>query len=272
MATISTSTQNEWIENFARFGYAAKGVVYCLLGILAVTAAFGSGSTDNTDKENILSLIMGQPFGKFLLAVVAIGLSGYAMWRGIEAFKDPHNHGKSTKAIFKRIGYSISAIVYVGIAFSAFKIIFNGSQGDGGGGSSQQALIGKLLEQPFGQWLVGIVALIILLRGIQQVVKAVSGKYRKGLKERKIDNKYKRLLVRSGEAGYIARGLVWGIVAFLFFRAAIHANAGEAGSTEDALGFIHSDFGPWILATIALGLFCYGIFFILQAIYVRIPV
>lgn len=271
MSTFSVNSKSDWIEGFARIGYASKGIVYCLLGILAVIAAFGSGSTDDTNKTNILNIILGQPFGKIILGIVAVGLIGYVMWRAIETIKDPHNHGNSGKGLLTRAGYAVSAIVYAAISYSAFKLIINGSEG-GDNGDIRQTAVAKLLEQPFGQWLVGLVALGIFIRGAQQIIKAVSGKYRKGIKESKINNQYKELLIKTGEVGYIARGIVWGLIAFLFMRAAIFSDANEAGSTDDALGLVQTDFGPWVLTAIALGLFCYGVFFMVKAKFSRVEV
>ncbi len=269
-SSSTTSQQNEWIEKFARFGYGAKGIVYCLTGFIAMTAAFGTGNTNDTDKGSIISIIMAQPLGKILLGAVAVGLVGYVVWRGIEAIKDPHHEGTDGKGIIKRLGYAISALAYAAIAFSAFRTLVKGSSS--GGESTQQTLIEKLLEQPYGQWVLGIIALIILIRGIMQIRKALSGKYRKGLKESEIPTKFKEILIKTGEAGYIARGVVWGVISFLFFRAAYFSNSDSAGSTEDALGLVKTDFGPYVLGFIALGLFCYGFFFILQGLYIKINV
>lgn len=259
--------KNKWIENFARWGYAAKGIVYCLLGVLALIAAFGSGSSKNTEKQDIFNLILEQPFGKFLLGAVAVGLLGYVMWRLIEVFKDPHNHGKKIKGIVVRIGYLISALVYFSFSVIAIKLIL----GNGGGGNSsntQQTLLSKIMNYEAGVWAVGVVAIIFIIRGIQQIAKAFSGKFRKDIQEGKIGRKYRTLLVRAGSAGYISRGIVWGIVGYLFLKAAINSNPSEAGDTSNALELLENH-GSWVLGTVAAGLICYGVFKILEALYKR---
>lgn len=271
MAIAIPITKNKWIENFARFGYCAKGVVYCLLGVLAVIAAFGSGSAKDTGKTDVFKLILEQPLGKFLLFVVALGLLGYVMWRFIEAIKDPHNDGKNAKGMMKRIGYGISAIIYLGLSIYAFTMVFNGSSSDSGG-NSKQSIVDKILDLSYGQWLIGIIAGLIVAKGIYEIYKAVSGKYKKDLQEDRINPSYRKLLVKSGLAGYIARGIVWGIIGFLFFRAAINANPSEVGGTEKAFGLLESDFGPYVMGIVAIGLICYGIFKILEGLYKRLDV
>jgi hypothetical protein len=96
-----------WVERLARLGYAAKGVVYVLVGGLALQAALGPGGK-TTDPAGALRTIVQQPFGKFLLAVVTLGLIGYALWRFAQSFLDAENKGKDAKGLVKRIGYGLS--------------------------------------------------------------------------------------------------------------------------------------------------------------------
>ena len=266
-----TTNKNKWIENFARFGYAAKGVVYCLVGILACIAAFGSRKSDETSKTDALKLIQEQPFGKILLAIVALGLLGYVLWRFIEALKDPHHHGTKAKGILTRIGYGISALIYLGLSIFAFKLILNGNS-SGGEGNTKQSIINKLMEHEAGLWAIGIVALIIIGKGISHIIKAISGKYRKELKEEKIDHKYRDLLIKAGGIGYFARGVVWGIIGYLLLRAVFNSNPSQAGGADNALSFVEDGFGSLVLGIIALGLICYGIFKILEGMYKKISV
>ncbi|MDQ3393581.1 MAG: DUF1206 domain-containing protein [Bacteroidota bacterium] len=261
--------QTKWFINYARFGYAAKGVVYCLTGIIAFMAAVGSESTSSTGRTNILNKILSQPFGSVLLGIVALGMLGYVLWRIIEAVKDPHDHGNNIKGILTRAGYAISAFVYLSISFYAFRAIFFGIV-KSGSGSSQRDLISKVLDLPFGQWIVGVIAAIIFFRGLQQIYKGLSGKYKKNLKENQINPDYRNLVVRAGAVGSVARGLVWCLIAYMFLKAAMNGNENEVSGTDGALGVVATDFGAGPLAAMAVGLICYGIFKILQALYLRL--
>lgn len=271
MDVALTVNKNKWIENFARFGYAAKGIVYCLVGILACIAAFGSGKSNDTSKTDALKLIQEQPFGKTMLALVALGLLGYVLWRFIEAVKDPHHHGTKAKGILTRIGYGISALIYLGLSIFAFKLVINGNN-SGGEGNTQQNILNKVMDHEAGLWIIGMVALIIIGKGIYHIIRAVRGKYRKDIREEKIDPKYRNLLIKAGGIGYFARGIVWGIIGYLLLRAALNSNPNAAGGTENALSFVENGFGSLVLAIIALGLICYGIFKILEGMYKKISV
>src|SRR5688500_3186267 len=107
-------SKEKWFERFARFGLVSKGVVYCLMGILSVLAAFGL-SQKNGDKAEALKTIYSQPFGQIILVIIGVGLLGYVMLRFFQAFKDIDNKGKDMKGVLNRIGYTLSAFLYLGI-------------------------------------------------------------------------------------------------------------------------------------------------------------
>lgn len=125
-STLSLSNNKNIVVKLARFGYITKGVVYSIVGILASMAAFGIGTTKNTDRNGVINFIVDQPLGKVLLGIVCVGLLGYVMWRLIETFKDPHDHGNGAKGLITRAGYAISAIVYAGLSIYAFRLLFYG--------------------------------------------------------------------------------------------------------------------------------------------------
>ncbi|GAA4447394.1 DUF1206 domain-containing protein [Nibrella saemangeumensis] len=262
-----TSPRPEWVQRFARFGLTAKGIVYCLVGILAFMAAFelGGNSEQNLNKQGIFQFILEQPFGQVLLALVAVGLICYALWRLTQAFMDTERKGTDAKGIARRIGYAFSGLVYGTLAFYAVKMVLGSSSGSGGG-NSRQTLARKLLEQPFGQWLAGAVALGIIGIGIYQIYRAYSGKYLKKIQSSRLPTDKQHLLIQTGKVGYTARGIVWGIIGFLFMKAAINANAQEAGGSSSAFAFLeNSSYGSFLLGAVAIGLLCYGIFMFVRA-------
>ncbi len=256
-----------WITTFARVGLTAKGIVYCLVGLMAFMAAFGLGgkTTQDTGKASIFNFILDQPFGKILLGLVAVGLLCFALWRFIEAFMDTENKGTEAKGIGRRIGYAFSGLIYSGLAFYAGKAVL-GNGSSQGGGNSQQSLVQELLQKSYGQWLLGAIALGIIAVGLYQIYRAYSGKYLKKIQANKLRPDVQKLLLRSGKVGYTARGIVWGIIGFLFMKAALHANSAEAGDTQSAFSFLeNSSYGSFLLGAVAFGLICYGIFMFVRA-------
>ncbi|MDQ4139530.1 MAG: DUF1206 domain-containing protein [Bacteroidota bacterium] len=271
ITSISSShhrAQPHWIALFARLGLTAKGIVYCLVGIMAFMAAFeiGGKSIQDTDKAGIFQFIQHQPFGKVLLGLIAIGLLCFTIWRFIEAFLDTEHKGKNAKGIGRRLGYVFSGIVYLGFAFYAGTTALGKSTGQSASGNTEQTLVHQLLEKPFGQLLVGALALIIIALGIYQIYRAYSGEYLKKIQANHLRPQVQKLLLRAGKLGYTARGIVWGIIGFLFLKAALHANSSEAGGTQNAFSFLeNSSYGSILLGAVALGLIGYGIFMFVRA-------
>jgi uncharacterized membrane protein YidH (DUF202 family) len=254
-----------WVSRFARTGLIAKGIVYCLLGFLSFMAAFGLGG-QKADKQNTVNFLHEQPFGKVILILIAIGLLCYTAWRFIQAIKDTEQKGKDAKGVFSRLRYAFSGLVYLGLAVYAIKIVLNGNNG-GDNGNSRQHIIAGILEQPFGQWLVGLVAVGFFAAGIHQVYKAFSGNYRKNISYDHLGEAKRNILDRAGKLGYTARGMVWGILGYFLLRAALHNNPSEAQGTKQVFDFLENNGGAILMGIVALGLVAYGIFMFVRARY-----
>ena len=118
-----------WMERLFRLGYAAKGVVYAIIGWLAATAAYGPGGR-TTNARGALQSLVDRPFGRILLGLVAIGLSGYVLWRFVQAIMDTENRGTDTKGMIVRLIYAGNGSIYAGLAISAVKIVIDRLDGE----------------------------------------------------------------------------------------------------------------------------------------------
>ena len=259
-----------WLERFGRFGYAAKGVVYGLIGALAVQVAFGVGG-QTTDSQGALQRIAQAPFGQVMLVAVGVGLVGYVLWRIIQAIMDTENKGTDAKGIATRGGYFISGLIYAGLALSAFQIAFG--SGGGGAGSSSQGRTAQLMAQPFGQWLVGIVGVIVVGVSLYELYRAYSAKFREKLKLQEMSRTEEMWATRLGRLGYAAHGLALGIIGAFLVVAAIQAQPQEARGLGGALSTLaQQPWGSWLLGIVALGLVAYGIFMLVLARYGRMVI
>lgn len=251
----------EWIRKYSRFGMAAKGVVYILTGLLTALAAFNAGGK-TTGKGGAFEFVMHQPFGKILLGLIALGLIGYVVWRAAQAIKDPEDEGN-----MRRIGYVASGVFYALIAATAITMIISGGSGGSSSGSgSNEQMAGKLLQQAWGQYLVGAVALILFGKAIWQFYRAISGKFNDKIKSMDLNSKVEKLIKNFGLVGYISRGIVISLIGYMFLKAALQVDSSEAGGTKEAFSLIRqSEAGPYVLGIIALGLAAYGIFMFVKA-------
>lgn len=265
-------TSQPWFERFARFGYIAKGMVYFVVGLLAAQAAFTTGGK-TTDTSGALQSIVNQPFGEFLLSIVAIGLVGYACWRFVQAVLDPeHRHqNEGAKAIGRRFGFALSGLVYSSLALTAFGLILGWGQSSSGGDHTTQDWTGRVLSQPFGRWLVGLAGVVTIGVGLYYFYKAFKAKFMEKLKQSQMSATERKWARRAGQFGIAARGIVFGIIGIFLIVAAWQSDASEARGLGGALATLaQQPYGSWLLGLVALGLIAYSFYLMTVARYRQI--
>lgn len=258
--------QREWLERFARFGYAAKGFVYVLIGIFAMRAAFGRGG-GATDSQGVLADLLHRPFGKIILILTAVGLLGYAVWRMIQAVKDPEGEGRDAKGLIKRVGYGISSLIHAGLALQAFRLT-RGQSSSSGGDSSAQDWTATLMAQPFGRYLAIAAGLAIVAFALSEFWGAYQLKFMKWIKQAELPESTVNAVRTTGRVGHVARGIVMLIVGALITLAAWHFNAEEARGMAGALETLRRQpYGPILMGIVGAGLLAYGVFQFVNARY-----
>ena len=257
-----------WIEWIARLGYFSKGVVYAIIGYFAFLAAFGNGDTQ--DSGEAFGTILRQPFGTVLLILVAIGLAGYAAWRILQGILDPERKGKGAKGIGWRLAVSGRGIFHLWLAWSAFRLATGGPPDDG---DETERWTARLMDQPFGVWLVALVGAGVGIYGLHQIWKGASGNIGKHIRMALVPAPRRKWLVRASRYGLAARGVIFTIAGIFLVRAAMQDDASEAKGLEEALQTIATTpYGTALLALVGLGLFAYGIHEFIKARYRRVEV
>jgi hypothetical protein len=262
---VRQAARNPWVERLARFGLAARGIVYAVIGLLAVQAAFfGRGKT--TDTRGAIQAIGEQ--SRALLALVAVGLLGYALWRFVQALLDPERKGSDAKGLAKRAAMAGSGIVYSGLAIAAFRAL-SGAAVHGGGGNER--ITASLLDKPFGRWLVALAGLGVIAGGVQQIVKGWTRKFERKLNTGEMSADERRLALRTGQAGLAARGVVFLLTGGFLVQAALRYDPSKARGLRGALDTLAAQpHGPWLLGAVALGLVAFGAYSFLEARYRKI--
>ncbi|HET8625751.1 MAG TPA: DUF1206 domain-containing protein [Gemmatimonadales bacterium] len=255
------------MEDFARAGYLAKGVVYLLIGLLAFQAAAGAGGAV-TGPEGAFFTLLQQPLGRVLLGLTAVGLSGYAVWRLFCAAFDPERREEHVKRIFVRIGYAGSGLAHAALALEAGRLALGRGGGGGGAGERAESWTARVLDAPLGPWIVGAVAIGIAVYGVAQIVRGMGRKVEERLRLGELAPDERRLVIRVGRVGHVARGIVFGIIGVLLMRAALDHNPQEAGGLGDALATLaRQPYSPFLLGGVALGLAAYGAYQLVKARY-----
>jgi hypothetical protein len=260
---VARSRGFEWL---ARSGFVARGLIYGIIGILAIKLAVGAGGT-TTNQQGALKTIAHQPFGKVLLTLVAIGLGGYAVWRLVRALL---GHGpEDSDSGFERIAALGSGIVYAGLCAIAVEILL-GSGSSGSSGNTSKTTAG-VLGWPAGTWLVGIAGAVLIGIGLFQGYRGISKDFLDDSKTEQMSPRVQHWIKWIGSFGHLARMTVFGLVGVFLIKAAIDYNPSNAVGLDGALAKIAgASYGPFLLGIVAAGLIAFGVYSLSDARYRRI--
>jgi hypothetical protein len=258
---IARTQTFEWL---ARGGLVARGVVYAIIGVLALKLALGDGG-DATNQQGALQKISEGPFGKVLLAVVALGLIGYAAWRLLRAAL---GHGPEAHDDTKdRISSLASGVAYAALSVTAIKILV----GSGGGGGNPDKATGGVLDWPAGQVLVIIAGLVFIGVAIDQAVKGLKRKFLEDSKTEQMGEGTKKAFTAVGVVGHVARAVTFTLIGWFLIRAAIDYDPDQAVGLDGALAKLgQSSFGPVALGLVAAGFVAFAVYSICDARYRRV--
>jgi hypothetical protein len=257
------AAQSIWVEWCGRLGLVAKGVIYGLVGVLALMVALGFGGRPK-DRQGALRFIAAQPLGEVILFALAAGFAGYALWRFTQAFLDRDHEGEGPVGLAKRAGYFARGLLYTGLCAASLSVV----GGLGGGGRNEAQETDRVLDWPFGRALVYAAGAIFLGAAAWNGYRALGKKYRKDMKRGRMSKAERRSLDALGSAGHLARMVVFGLVGFFLVRAAWQYDPKEAVGLDGALARVaQAQYGEWLLAVVAGGLLAYGLFCFMQARY-----
>jgi Domain of Unknown Function (DUF1206) len=264
--TTTQMRQQSWLELIARVGYAARGLVFATVGILAALAAIGARHRA-PDSKDALRTILNEPFGQAVLALIAAGLVCFAVWRMAQAAWDVDHEGSRPNSMLRRLIWAGAAFFYLGFAWVAVTMIFGA---DRSGDSDQLARewTAWLLAQPFGQWLVGAVGAAFVVAGLGVAARALRADFSHGLEA---GQEKREIVTALGIAGFLARALVFAMIGLFLLFAAVHSRSGEAKGLGGALGVVQRQpYGSALLGLTAAGLLAFGLYGIGEAFYRRI--
>ncbi|NNJ06257.1 DUF1206 domain-containing protein [Streptomyces sp. PKU-MA01144] len=267
-AVAQRAAHSSAVETGARWGLAARGAIYLLIGVLALEVAFGSDGGREADRGGALEELSAQPFGTVLLWAVGAGLVGMVLWRLSEAlFGAAGPDGRKAR---KRALSAARCVFYAFVAYSVLAFAV-GDRGSGSSDRQSRDITARALELPAGQWIVGIGGVGIACAGVWIGVRAALRKYRKHLRTAAMSRRARRAVDVTGVAGGVARGLVFAVAGGFATRAALTYDPSDAKGLDDTLRtFAATAAGPSLLVATATGLALFGVFSFLMARWRRV--
>jgi hypothetical protein len=246
----------EWVGRFLRFGHIVRGILYMVLGILALRLALGTRGEAMT-QTGAIKMIGHQPFGFVLLAVVAVGLACYSVWSAIHAFLDPLRHGNTFRGLARRVAFASNALVYAGLLIVTLQVMvgplpFVPASFD---------WTTSLLNSAYGAALVGIIGVCWIAIACVDIVSGMRGAFRRDLDLDRRRPAERRWAMGLGRVGIVVRATVFAIIGIFLVATALHINPHHATGTDGALlGLLRQSYGRTLLAAAGLGLMAFGVF------------
>lgn len=253
-----------WLRWLARIGYVAEGLVYVLIGGIALVVAFEPGQRTQ-GSAGALARLGDAPWGEAMLTVLAAGLAAFVLWQTIQALFDPQHRADrwTAKRMTVRLGCLLNAALHAVLVGDAVIHILT-SGGDGNHGQAQAQWTQRIMQLPLGRWAVALTGVGIVLFGLFQFYRAATG-----VADKRLDLSHTRLrmpLIVIGIFGVAARGVVFTLVGVFLIHAAWRYNAAQATGVAGALSALQKQpYGPWLLGAVAGGLIAYGLFQIARA-------
>jgi Domain of Unknown Function (DUF1206) len=257
----SDSRPAQWL---ARLGLTARGVLYILIGVVAILVAFGQRSHE-ADQSGALQLLASQPYGLVALWLLFIGFAGYALWRLSEATFGVTGEGNGAGPRLKSL---VRAVLYAIFGYLTLKVITGKKASQA---SQQKDMTATIMHHTGGQWLVGIVGVAVVIAGLTLVWEGIRRKFMKYLRTGEMSPRTRRAVERLGMIGTTARGLVFALAGVLVIDAAVQFKPSKAGGVDKALLTLRNQpFGEFLLILAAIGLIAFGVYGLAEARWRRV--
>ncbi|MGC5627129.1 DUF1206 domain-containing protein [Georgenia sp. Z1344] len=251
------SARGGWLHRLGQVGFAAQGIVWFVVGWIAMGLAIGSGSSEDSTTSGAIEEIGSTPLGAALLVVMVLGLLCYVVWQLVLAVVGhPDEHGSSDLA--RRIGSAAKGVVAAALAVTGVVVLMRGSSGSG---NTEEQGAQTLLSQPGGQILLACVGGAVVAVGLWWIWTGATERFAK-----KLDPRVDRKVLLAGRVGHAARGFAFTVLGVLVALAALRSDPDQAGGTDTALVTILGwPAGPVLVGAIAVGLMLFGVFHVLAA-------
>jgi hypothetical protein len=247
----------------ARIGYAARGLVYSIVGLVAISVAFGIRNTA-LSLTSVLQELLGQPLGTIVVWGIAAGMVCCAFWRLAQGLLDADRLGSGRRAVFRRIAYVLSSLAYFGLAALAIGVAFQVPPS----GSSPRGWAAWIIGWPLGPLALGLIGTGFLGLAATTALRAYRAPFKQ---EFELRSSIAKWLVPMGRAGHSARSIIFLIIGYFLISSAVHSNVREVRDMAGALNALQGQqFGMVLYTAVAAGLSLFGVFEFIQAFFRKV--
>lgn len=261
---------DRWVRRAARMGLAARGLVYGVVGLVALQVAWGDADHDEASKDGAIAAIAERPLGRWLLIGLAAGFAGYVVWRGCEALwgRSDEDGDDEPKVAAKRLLSGAKALVYVTLVVTTVRVISSGPSGAGSGDEQPKELTARAFDLPAGRLLVASIGLGLLVAAVYFAYRGVAQRFEDRLDTSDMGTWVGRFVDVVGTLGMAARGLVVGVLGLLVLKAALDHDPQQATGIDGTLRrMAQQPYGQAVLTVTAIGILAFGLYAFAEARY-----
>lgn len=261
---------DEWVAQSARVGLAARGLVYGVVGLIALQLAWGDSRDDEASKDGAIAAIAERPFGRLLLVGLALGFAGYVVWRGCEALwgRSDEHEDDQPKAAVKRVLSAGKALMYVALVMTTVRVLASGPRGAGSGDERSRELTARAFDLPAGRVIVGAAGVALLGVAAWFVYRGVAQRFEDRLDTSEMGRWVGRFVDVVGTLGMAARGLVVATLGLIVLKASLDHDPRQATGIDGTLRRLaQQPYGQAILTLTAVGILAFGLYSFAEARY-----
>jgi hypothetical protein len=260
--TVRRGPGDTWIDRSARLGLAARGLVYGVVGVIALALAWGESVDDEASKGGAIAAIAERPMGRLLLTALAVGFGGYVVWRGCEALwgRSDEDEDDQPVAGFKRAASAAKAMVYAYLLATTLRVVVSGPSSAGSDDQQSKTLTDRALDLPGGRGIVVTAGIVILVGAGYFLYRGVAQRFEDRL-DTSAMGRWGWVVDVLGTLGMAARGFIVGLLGVLVLKAAADHDPSEATGIDGALRRLaQQPYGQVILTITAVGILAFGFY------------
>ncbi|MGF1460186.1 MAG: DUF1206 domain-containing protein [Leptolyngbyaceae cyanobacterium] len=258
-----------WAQRYIRFGHAAKGFLYGLIGLFSMRAVFYDGKSAGGSKA-VLATLNDRTIGSVILLLLGVGLFGYSFWRLVQILIDPDHdqNSNSIQNVVQRCGYLCSCLTYLGVGYTSLRLAI-GLTVDFD--DTVEEIAEALFKTPVGPLVLSAAGLGVIVVGLVYIYGAFSESFIDEFKP-ELYSAVKQSTVAIGKLGYTARGVSFTLIGAYLLKSAYFVDDEEAGGLGQVLDRLDDQpYGKIWLTAIAVGFFAYALYMTMSALYRQLP-
>jgi hypothetical protein len=260
-----TKKKRTFIHYLPVYGCIATGIIYAGIGVIAILS-FLKIRHGGADEASMMAILAEYVIGKIFILIILLGTVCYIVWRFYETVTDPYDYGKNIKGIIRRAGIALSALADILIVYAAARVLLGaGNIQTDGQPKEEQGMVRNILQH-YGQWPIIGIGLVYLVTAAIQLFYGITRGYRERVDIERYSSFFRNTVHVLAWAGYLARGIILGIIGFFFVKAGLIENAQYIVNTDKAFDFIGDHVGHAYFILVAIATICYGLFMFAQGI------